>query len=266
VTEYAPYETLFTVVQWDQRGAGRTYGRYGDDTPDLTLEQLVSDGIELSHYLKEHLSDPDIILLGHSWGSVIGVEMAEREPDLFTAYVGTGQVASWDSGVRYQYELVRSKANEPGNQAMLDVLEEIGEFDPTDVQDFLAVNRFLRQYLGPADADWLDGIGARTAQAVSPDIANAIGGGMNLSGRTLFSTQIREDLVSTANSFEIPFIVIQGEEDLFTPTPVAVQYFDAVSAPRKEMRIISGAGHFALVTHTEEFVAVITEAVIRNRD
>ena len=260
-TEYAAYEREFTLVQWDQRGSGRTYGKYGEDTPDLTLDRLVADGIELSEYLRERLRASKIVLLGHSWGTVIGVEMALRRPDLFAAYVGTGQVGSWDRGVRYQFDFVRAKAAESGDTAVLDALANVGDFDPRDVNDFLAVNGPLRARLGTADQAWLQTLRERIQAIATPSEIEALVGGMNLSGRTLFPTQTRENLFATATRFEIPFIVIQGREDLFTPTPVALDYFEAAEAPHKELRVIEGAGHFALVTHRVEFLAALLDSL-----
>ena len=260
-SEYASYELEFTLVQWDQRGSGRTYGKYGDDTPDITLDRLVEDGIELAEYLREHLSASKVVLLGHSWGTVIGVEMARRRPDLFAAYIGTGQVGSWDRGVRYQLDFVRAKAAESGDTAVLDALAALGDFDPRDVNDFRAVNGRLRTRLGAADQAWLQALRERIESIATPSELEALIGGMNLSGRALFPTQTREDLFATAARFEIPFIVIQGREDLFTPTPVALEYFEAVDAPRKELQVIEGAGHFALATHPDEFLAALIETL-----
>lgn len=87
---------------------------------------------------------------------------------------------------------------------------------------------------------------------------------MSFSGRALFATQTQEDLSPTAARYALPFIVIQGRDDLFTPTPVAIEYFEAVQAPRKELPI-EGAGHFALATHREEFLAALESALAAAR-
>jgi pimeloyl-ACP methyl ester carboxylesterase len=259
VSEYAPYERAFTLVQWDQRGAGRTYGRYGEATPDLTLDTVVRDGLELAEYLTRHLHKSKIILWGHSWGTVIGADMARRRPALFAVLVGTGQVGSWDRGIGYQHELVLAKARDSGDRALLETLDSLEPFDPRDLQDFLAVNRPMRTHLGTADSVWLAGIRQRITDVTTPEEPAAIGSGMNFSGATLFPTQVQEDLFSTAPNFEIPFVVIQGQHDLFTPTPVAIDYFEHVQAPRKELRVIEGAGHFVLVTHQDEVLAALLE-------
>ena len=71
--KYKPWEAAFTVVQWDQRGAGHTYGRYGTSTPDLNLARISKDGVELADYLCRSLGKKKIIVLGHSWGSIVAV-------------------------------------------------------------------------------------------------------------------------------------------------------------------------------------------------
>ena len=224
-SEYAPYERAFTLVQWDQRGAGRTYGRYGDATPDLTLDTVVRDGVELAEYLTRHLRKSKIILWGHSWGTVIGADMARRRPDLFAAFVGTGQVGSWDRGVRYQYEFVRAKARDAGDRALLELLDNLEPFDPRDVQDFRAVNRPMRIHLDTADSGWLAGIRERSLDVTTPRGTRRNRERHESLRRYVVSDTGSGRSLSTAPRFEIPFVVIQGQHDLFTPTPVAIDYF-----------------------------------------
>jgi pimeloyl-ACP methyl ester carboxylesterase len=107
--EFAPYEADFTVVQWDQRGAGCTFGRYGQDTPDVTLDRLANDGLELARQLRTRFGDRKIVLLGHSFGTIVATEMVRREPGLFALYVGTGQFATFAGPV------------EPGRMPPVDV-------------------------------------------------------------------------------------------------------------------------------------------------
>jgi pimeloyl-ACP methyl ester carboxylesterase len=135
--QYEGYEQHYVLVQWDQRGAGKTYGRHKDRTPNLTLDQIVADGIELTRYLEQHFHRKKIWLLGHSWGSVVGVQMAQRRPELFSAYIGTGQVGSWRRGILYQREFVLKRASEVSNQEAIDAIQHIADFDPANVQHFL---------------------------------------------------------------------------------------------------------------------------------
>src|SRR5437899_2670471 len=90
---YAIYEKDFTIVQWDQRGAGRTYAKNPNSPPEP--ERVEQDGVELAQYLCNYLDKKKIVLLGHSWGTYLAIGMVQRRPELFAAYVGTGQVGSW---------------------------------------------------------------------------------------------------------------------------------------------------------------------------
>ena len=260
--EYSAYEHDFTVVQWDQRGSGRTFGRYKDRTPNLTLEQIVSDGVELAQYLTRHLTQNKILVLGHSWGSVVATEMVQKRPELFAAYIGTGQVGSWDRGLRFQKDFVRKRAGDEGNQEAVSAIDSIQNFDPGNLQHFLAVNRFLRGYFGKADREWLSSLRDRTQRATSPAEAQEIGAGMNLSGQALYPAVIREDLFAGAKNFQVPVYVIQGREDVSTPTPVATDYFNSIQAPSKKLFVIDEAGHFALVTHQTDFLRIL-QGIVR---
>lgn len=98
---YGEYERRLVVVQWDQRGAGETYGRYGEQTPNLTIEQLVSDGIELALYLKKRFKRKDLIVLGHSLGTAIATGMVtKRERD----HLDSGMLFSGRVLLPYQLE------------------------------------------------------------------------------------------------------------------------------------------------------------------
>jgi pimeloyl-ACP methyl ester carboxylesterase len=260
---YAPYERDFVLVQWDQRGAGRTFGKYGDQTPQLTLERVIQDGIELAEYLRSRFNGSEIILLGHSWGTAITTEMVLERPELFAAYVGTGQIASWAESVQWQFDFLKGKARAAGDVEWLAKLEAIGTPDPMNADQYFTFSRPLRQQLSDSDAAWLASMVDTTRNPPLLDEADLemIGNGMQFSGRVLLPTQMQERLSTTALRFALPYYVIQGRDDVFTPTPPATAYFEKVVAPSKKLVIIEGAGHFALVTHAPEFVAALSEVL-----
>ena len=101
VSTYAPYEKDFVLVQWDQRGAGRTFAKNG--AAGVSAAKIIVDGIDLAAHLRKRFPTQKLYLFGHSWGSVVATEMAQRRPDLFAAHVGTGQVASWAGQVQSQF-------------------------------------------------------------------------------------------------------------------------------------------------------------------
>jgi hypothetical protein len=131
VSSYAPYEKDFVLVQWDQRGAGRTFAKNG--AAGLTRERLIADGIDLAERLHKRFFGAPLILLGHSWGSIIATGMAQQRPDLFAAYVGTGQAASWADTVQFQFDFLKRRYLEKGDRTRLAALEAIGKPDPKNV-------------------------------------------------------------------------------------------------------------------------------------
>ena len=124
---YGSWEKDFTLVQWDQRGAGRTYGRNAPPAdPALTLERMAEDGIALAEYLARRLGKKRIILMGGSGGSILGVHMARSRPDLFHAYVGVAQIVSYRDNQSASYSRVMAMARAAGDRPTISALEALG--------------------------------------------------------------------------------------------------------------------------------------------
>ena len=135
---YAVYEKDFTIVHWDQRGAGKTYAQNPNSPPEP--ERVELDGIELAQYLCKYLAKKKILLLGHSWGSHLAVEMVQRRPELFAAYIGTGQVGSWRANVQAQFDFMLAKSRAANDRKKVEQMEAIGTPDPNNGRTF--VRRF----------------------------------------------------------------------------------------------------------------------------
>ncbi|WP_233713494.1 alpha/beta fold hydrolase [Lederbergia citri] len=137
------WEKHFIVVQWDQRGAGTTFGKNGKDgSGAITFERLAKDGIEVAEYLRGKLGHQKIILIGSSAGSLIGIMMAKLRPDLFYAYVGTDQNSPDSQNLLYTVSV--NALREAGNTKGVQLLEKMG---PNQSQwsrkDFDKRNRLL---------------------------------------------------------------------------------------------------------------------------
>ncbi|OFW02262.1 MAG: hypothetical protein A3J29_23120 [Acidobacteria bacterium RIFCSPLOWO2_12_FULL_67_14b] len=260
ISTYAPYETDFVLVQWDQRGAGRTFAK--NSAAGVTLERQISDGIDLSQQLRKRFSGQRLVLLGHSWGSVVATGMAQQRPDLFDAYVGTGQVASWAETVQFQFDFLKRRYSDTGNTTALAALEAIGKPDPRNVKQYFGFSRPLRQHMNPSDTAWFAGmLDLLRANGETDTTLKPIGDGMNASGAALIQSTVGIDLPATATAFRIPYFVIQGRTDLFAPTPLVETYFARILAPDKRIVIIEDAGHFALATHQAEVIAALKQTL-----
>jgi pimeloyl-ACP methyl ester carboxylesterase len=258
-SRYKAWERTFVVVQWDQRGAGHTYGRYGAKTPDMTLSRITKDGIEVAEYLCRTLGKKKIVLLGHSWGSIVAVGMVKLRPELFAAYVGTAQVASWKASVNIQFDLLLAKARRDSDNATIRQLEKIGRPDPGDASQYFAFSRDLQGVMASPDREWIKSLRAELPALLTAGHKNFqdFVDGFQFSAEHLLADQMSTDLPKTANRLNTAFFIIQGRDDVITPTQAAVDYFDQVRASRKELIIISDAGHFAYLTAPDAFLAAL---------
>ncbi|HEY6971722.1 MAG TPA: alpha/beta hydrolase [Candidatus Angelobacter sp.] len=261
--KYKPWEKSFVVVQWDQRGTGHTYGRYGEQTPDVTLDRIAHDGVELAAYICRELGKRKIIVLGHSWGSLVAVHMVQLKPELFAAYVGTGQVSSWEAIVNTQFNMLLAKARKDNDQEKIKELEAIGHPDFRNADQYFGFSKNLMSVMAPPDQNWLKSLrGSATAlRARYPKDFQDLENGMIFTGRHVLPDQIATNLPKAACHIQTAFFVIDGQDDIISPTQAAVDYFNCVKAPKKELVLIPGAGHFAFMTASDAFLTALVEKV-----
>src|SRR5258706_6238695 len=115
--DFEPWLKDFTVVNWDQRGAGKTYEKNGTTTPDFKLDRLVEDAVLVSEYALRKLGKKKLILVGQSAGSMLGLLVVKRRPDLFYAYVGTAQMVSVEAMVKWQEEMTHAQPTHDAAEA-----------------------------------------------------------------------------------------------------------------------------------------------------
>ena len=252
---YRPWEHKFTIVMWDQRGEGKTFEKSGESVAaSMTIDQMSSDGIEVAEFLKSHLHKRKIILLGHSWGSILGVHMIVQRPDLFAAYVGTGQVINIHKQFEASYPLLLKRAS--GNPEAVRELQSIGPPPWKDGEAYKTVNKL---------ADELDPPEKGNAPVPSATIeqwrSRYFQAGAAFSGRALFDAIGREDITSFATRFDVSVIFIQGSDDLLTTTSVVKAYFETIEAPKKKFIELPGAGHLAIFRDRDAFLTQLVTQV-----
>jgi len=145
------WQKHFTVVQWDQRGAGLTLGRNGvERSGRLTIDLMISDTIEAIEFLKQHLRKQRLILVGHSWGSFLGVNVAGRRPDLLSAYVGIGQMVNKQRNEEHNIKRLLTQAEASQNLPALTALRAIGPppFRPEAIDIVRHWAEQVRRWLG----------------------------------------------------------------------------------------------------------------------
>jgi pimeloyl-ACP methyl ester carboxylesterase len=266
---FLPWEQAFTVANWDQRGSGKTYGLNGPSTPGMTIEQMTADAIEVAEHVRRRLGKRRIILVGQSWGAMLGVNVVARRPDLFGAFVGTGQPVSWDSSLLNVERYAREQATAAGDQAALKALDEAEKLPIDDLRRVGGSARwrmapsdlaYLRTVQGPFVGELPGGVTGAPAPAQSKDAADWVAGGA-FSIPKLTSTFVSFDVAKLGSDFALPMFVIQGRDDHVTSFQAAKDWIEHLHAPAKGFIPIDG-GHFACFTNASAFAEALKTQVL----
>jgi pimeloyl-ACP methyl ester carboxylesterase len=263
--EFVPWQRDFTVVNWHQRGAGRTYGKNGAATPgmstaEMALGQLSEDAREVAEYARKRLSKKKIILIGHSWGALLGLHVVKRWPELFYAFVGTGQPVSFHLLLETQERWARQQATAAGDRETLQKLDEAATLPENDMRRFLAPGKYR---LAPSDLEYIKIQEAFVGPEPLPkqgDVADFVAG-RNFTFPKLTSYLFSFDARKMGLDLPVPFIVIQGRDDHITSFEAAQTYVAEVRAPKKAFIPIAG-GHFACFTSPTEFIEALRQHVV----
>jgi pimeloyl-ACP methyl ester carboxylesterase len=252
----------FTVIQWDQRGAGRTLGKNRDMPPEtITIARMAQDGVELADVLRQQLRKNKIVLVGHSWGSILGVHMVKARPELFYAFVGTGQVGDAVASYTVSHRDLLRKAAALEDDRALRELREVGPPPYADGRGY-GVQRRWSNFFEGADAFIASMMGFSLAAPgyALRDINDWFDGQIVSSQRLVPQTSTLEAR-ALAGEFAVPVFVIQGAEDFTTPTSLARSFVDSIRAPAKAFITIEG-GHFAVFMKSRAFLAELVPRVL----
>lgn len=255
---YKDLEKDFIIVQWDQRGTGKTFGKHAPEelTPEylkknpLSLDLMTNDGIALSEYLLKHLNKQKIILFGTSWGSALGVKIASKRPELYYAYVGHSQIVNPTIDIDF-YNRIYKMAETKNDKDALDILNTIGKPPYDRAKKVGQLFRILKKYEGmnstPAPDNWF---------VLSPEYNNEKDNQnrsdaddysfVNYTGDSKLGVQSMSatiNLMKDNLDFQIPIYLIQGNEDILTSKEKTKKYFNKVKAPKKKYYLLPKTAH-----------------------
>lgn len=265
VRTFQPWEKDFTLVQWDPRGTGKTFVANGGALgPDLTIDRLVQDGLELADYLRGRLGKARIVLLGVNFGSTLAVKMIQARPELFSAYVAAGQIVKPRiERERYGYERLLRLATAANDEASLADLKTSGPDPFREPRDPIRVAAFQKVYVkyrAPVPANAMQE--AMSAPHWTPQELMAAQAAAMQNEKVLGRAWGESfDYASLGGRFAVPVFVIQGAEDTNAPPPMAKAWLEGVKAPKTLFVTIPGAGNHALETHTAAYLALLNQHV-----
>jgi pimeloyl-ACP methyl ester carboxylesterase len=258
----AALEDHFVVVQWEQRGAGRSF-RESLTASDLTIDHFRSDLHELVLYLKKEFGQEKIFLLGHSWGSILGVHYAHDHPENVAAYVGQGQVSWMVEGEDRSYDFVEREAKNRGDQDALETLARIGR-PPYSVSDLIEQRQLVTRFGGALRTDatpfslvwdmmsqpeftWVDAYLSLRGSLVSLE--------------AILDPLMQVNLMVDANRFEVPVFFALGRYDQQVPSDLAAEYFARLEAPSKRLVWFEHSAHSPSLEEPELFNKMMIEDV-----
>jgi proline iminopeptidase len=256
------WEEYFTVVQWDQRGAGKTYLLNDPATigPTMTLERMVADTEEMTRWIRKELGKEKIFVIGHSWGSYLGLELAKRHPDWLYAYIGVGQLIDGPESERRGWAFALDSAHRAGNSEAVRELEAIAPYfvpgKRTPLKDIYTQRKWLDFYGGVMAHR--QGNSAESALAqLSPDYTDEeisrIWRGNDFSEQHLLSEVLNQDL-SGIRKLNCPLIVFAGRYDFNVNSEVAAEWFTKVTAPSKELVWFENSAHLPMTEEPGKFL------------
>lgn len=246
---YGEWEKDFTLVQWDQRGAGMTWARNRPPEDEaLTMEQLVADGIAVAAYITRHLGKPKLLLWGSSWGSMLGIGMAHARPALFDAYVGAAQIVEYRENTQAFHDALLARVRAAGDADAVGKLEAIGPPPWRNPRAFGIARRIDRKVeaalTDPAPAAWWKPAPPYdTAQYAADYEAGEDYSYIQFVGLQGDGMYSRHDLYRMGTRFALPVTFVMGQEDLLSSEAVARRYFARIEAPSKRFIVVPRAGH-----------------------
>jgi proline iminopeptidase len=266
-----PLTQDFVVVVWDQRGTGRSYPAL-EPTATFTLASLVDDAIARTEHLRERFGEQKIYLLGESWGSTLGVLAVQERPDLFHAYIGSGQMVSQRVTDQIIWRDLLAHAERTGDWPLYDEVLTLGE---PPYRDTPWANSTVMGYYGLLEtpytppADYLErgmasgvgpfGIGAREYSFL--ENANALRGLLDM-----FSVMYPQlqgiDFRADVAALDVPVYVLDGEHEVRGRRQLAHEWFELLEAPHKELITYENAGHAVAFEQADAFHRLLVEQIV----
>lgn len=269
-----PWEDFFTVVQWDQRGVGKNWAHTDRDQlgATITFMQLVDDAEELCSYIREMLGKDRLVVLGWSYGTLIGVELVRRKPQWVSAYVGVSQVAIGCNSESYIMQRVLEAAKADGNEQALRDLRRLLPYPGDNLGRDLHKARELRKWVRAFNGGWY-GVPDLSLlfflQYLSPAYSVSEAESLEASTDWFLSQLAQNDgsgiadaSLKDADRFESPIIFMVGRHDLQTPHTTARIYFDRLTAPTKRFVTFERASHFPMLEQPGLFLKALIDEVL----
>ena len=266
----AALENYFTVCWWEQRGAGLSYT--SDISPNtMTVEQMISDTLEVTNYLRKRFGQEKIYLFGHSWGSFLGIQAAAQKPELYYAYIGMAQVSRQLESEKQAYQYMVEQFKLTGDKRMLRKLEKypINKMD-TIPRAYRSLRDEPMHRLGIGTTHNMKSVVTGIFLPVMQNTEYTFSEKINVwrgkifanNATNLWDKMIETDLTKTVQKLDVPVYFCEGIYDYTASYTEAKTYFDKLVAPRKGFYTFQHSAHSPLFEEPEKFARILQEDVL----
>lgn len=264
-----PWEKRVTVVHWDQRSSGKTYlsNDPAQVTPTTTVERMVEDTRQVVAYLQKKYGQSKIIIMGHSWGSVLGSQFVQAYPEMVKAYIGVGQVVNMLDNERIGFDKALAAAQAAGNRTDAEALLRMEPYPLVEFTDewykaMMKLRKYQAKYKLAAGPSFELVASALCSPFYSLRDTRIFfkAKAMGEAQRHLWKYLVESfDLRALGTAYRIPVFYIHGEQDWQTPYPLALDFFSAIEAPRKQFYSIPEAGHATMLDQKTRFTGALMD-------
>lgn len=257
----------YVVVHWDQRGAAASYDP-SIPVSSMNIDQFVSDAHELVTLLKQRFKKDKIFLLGHSWGTSLGLLLVQRYPQDFAAYIGVGQIVNMMDNERISLQYTIQMASKTHDTTAIRELSIIAHRYPakndTSLNDLYLQRKWL-SYFGGAVRGHRDYsyIFSRIKPGDPLYNEEQVEAGEAFSMRTLWKQLLNIDFLTTAPVLKVPVYFLTGRYDYNTPFALVEKYYNQVKAPAKKLIWFENSAHIPQFEEAARFNAVMKEIAHR---
>lgn len=263
-----PVEEYFTVVNWDQRAAGKTFLEADINliSETIKIDQYVNDAVDLALYLTKRYQKNKVVLVGHSWGTILGLKAALKRPDLFYVYVGIGQVINSVDNERLSYEYAVAQAEKSRNELALKELKSISPYPGNEplTRERIIVARKWAQYYGGLSAYRSESKYYFNAPLLSPEYTaadvNAIDAGNVATLGRILPEFLAVDF-KNINNFPISIVMLMGRHDYTTSSAPTSEWLDKLKAPYKKAVWFENSAHLIPFEEPGKMLLALTEYV-----
>jgi pimeloyl-ACP methyl ester carboxylesterase len=256
-------EKHFTVVHWDQRGAGKSK-HAGYALSDLTLDTYVNDTLAMVNHLRARFEQDKIFIVGHSWGTILATLAVRDHPELFHAYVGVSQMVNIFENETLSLRFAREQAEADGNLEAVAAMENIAPPYSEENMDDLGVQRRWLAYYGGSmrGVSILEGI---DVLFTSPEYTLADIMAVTSMGDTagpIWPQLADLDFFTQAPELKVPVYFFAGRHDYQTPFEITERYFEMLKAPHKEIVWFENSAHVAVFSDPDRYQKMLIEKVL----